>query len=51
MHIESSKLGFYISLFENNNAIDKPTADVEVSITELSGEVNVYIIILSILYT
>ncbi|CAB4042032.1 Hypothetical predicted protein, partial [Paramuricea clavata] len=37
MHIETTKLGFYISLFENNNPSDKPT-DAEVAITKLSGE-------------
>lgn len=42
MHIETTKLGFHISLFENNSASDKP-ADVEVSITKLSGEVRSYV--------
>jgi hypothetical protein len=38
MHMETTKLGFFISLFKNNNPSDEPT-NVEVEITKLSGEV------------
>ena len=40
MHIETTKLGFLISLLKNNNLSVKPTnVEVEVEVTKLSGEV------------